>query len=204
MRHFDPVPADFRSALALAPRRCERTLVLAKRRPTGPADCRGRHGTSAEDHSWSSRCEGTAMAGICPMWRVAGRSTSNADGKCAGLHTCFVRCRTGFRIQWIHPCAAGLESWFGPGSLNLTAEDAILDLLERRGPEKTICPSDAARLLSSGDEDWRERMDDDHQAVDMLLVAGRITLSWLGKSVDRRRGPYRVRQSTESSSTQIS
>lgn len=51
------------------------------------------------------------------------------------------------------------------------ARDAILDLLAERGPDKTICPSEAARALA-GDEDFRPYMDPVRQAAARLADVG--------------------------------
>lgn len=76
----------------------------------------------------------------------------------------------------------------------MNARSAILALLEKRGPGKTICPSEAARHLASlaGEEEWRERMASVHEAVEALHGEGAITLSWRGEKLDERRGAYRI------------
>jgi len=72
------------------------------------------------------------------------------------------------------------------------AADAILALLGRRGTDKTICPSEAARVLASGSSEWRSYMDEVHTAVDQLNASGDIRLSWKGEPLDQRRGAYRI------------
>ena len=57
-------------------------------------------------------------------------------------------------------------------------ERAIAALLERRGPGRTICPSEAARALG-GDEDFRRHMDPVRAALGDL---------------DTARGPIRLRR----------
>ena len=44
------------------------------------------------------------------------------------------------------------------------AREAILELLGARGPQKTICPSEAARALA-GDEDFRPYMEPVREAA---------------------------------------
>ncbi len=72
------------------------------------------------------------------------------------------------------------------------AQSAIATLMEERGAEKTICPSEVARMLSYESGDWRSHMEEVHHAVDAMLSAGTISLSWKGKKLSRRRGPYRI------------
>lgn len=72
------------------------------------------------------------------------------------------------------------------------AQAAILDLLQCRGPGKTICPSEAARALADADGDWRAHMESVHTCVDALLEEGAITISWKGKQLGQRSGAYRI------------
>ena len=76
------------------------------------------------------------------------------------------------------------------------AEDAIFSLLSQRSENATICPSEAARFLA-GDDDWRGEMDRVHAAVDRLVSDGKVTLSWKGKSLPVRSGPYRIAAGSE-------
>ncbi len=71
-------------------------------------------------------------------------------------------------------------------------KDTILHLLDERGAEKSVCPSEAARLSAGPNGDWRVRMEEVHEAVDDLLRSGDITLSWKGEKLDQRRGAYRI------------
>ena len=63
------------------------------------------------------------------------------------------------------------------------AEAAILDLLARRDPGKTICPSDAARVLG-GDQGFRPLMPLVRDAARALVAAQRIEVTQSGKRVD--------------------
>lgn len=74
----------------------------------------------------------------------------------------------------------------------LSREQAIRNLLEQRGKGKTICPSEAARLLAGPTGDWRVEMEEIHKATDALLETGEIRLSWKGQDMKKRRGPYRI------------
>ena len=72
------------------------------------------------------------------------------------------------------------------------AKRAILGLLEERGENKTICPSEAARILAGSKGNWRDYMEDVHLAVDVLISEKAISLSWKGEPKQERRGPYRI------------
>jgi hypothetical protein len=74
------------------------------------------------------------------------------------------------------------------------AERAILDLLALRGPGKTICPSDAARVLG-GDDGLRSLMPLVRDAAGALAAAGQIDVTQRGRrvDVDEARGPIRLR-----------
>ena len=72
-------------------------------------------------------------------------------------------------------------------------EAAILGLLERRDPGKTICPSEAARALAP--EDWRALMQPVRDAATAMVDAGRLEVTQSGDVVDPRtaRGAIRLR-----------
>lgn len=75
------------------------------------------------------------------------------------------------------------------------AEAAILELCEARGPAHSICPSEAARRLASGDE-WRRHLGLVRAAAASLARAGRIDILRKGKPVapEAMRGVIRLRQ----------
>ncbi len=78
-------------------------------------------------------------------------------------------------------------------------EKAILDLLERRGPTASICPSDAARAVYTGDGDgWRELMEPARQAARRLVASGEVEITQGGRPVEpaEARGPIRIRTRT--------
>jgi hypothetical protein len=74
---------------------------------------------------------------------------------------------------------------------------AALDLLDRRGPGKTICPSELAKAIvaASDTANWRAAMPTVHAAVDAMIADGLVTLSWHGKAMTVRNGPYRIGRS---------
>jgi Protein of unknown function (DUF3253) len=69
----------------------------------------------------------------------------------------------------------------------------ILELLARRAPGKTICPSDAARAVAG--TDFRPLMDTARAAAAELVADGEIEVTQRGEVVDitRARGPIRLR-----------
>jgi uncharacterized NAD-dependent epimerase/dehydratase family protein len=76
------------------------------------------------------------------------------------------------------------------------ARDATLALLAGRAPEATVCPSEVARMLvASAGTDWRNAMPEVHAAIDRLLAEQLIGLSWKGKALATRAGPYRIARS---------
>ncbi|CAM5287090.1 hypothetical protein SAVIM338S_00239 [Streptomyces avidinii] len=76
-------------------------------------------------------------------------------------------------------------------------ERAILELLDRRGPTATICPSDAARAAYDGEGDgWRALMEPVRRAARRLVTAGEVEITQAGRPVDpaKARGPIRIRR----------
>jgi hypothetical protein len=73
-------------------------------------------------------------------------------------------------------------------------ERAIDALLDRRRPEASICPSEAARLVHP--EGWRELMPAARAAAGRLAAAGAVEVTQAGAVVDvsTARGPVRVRR----------
>lgn len=70
-------------------------------------------------------------------------------------------------------------------------------LLARRAAEGSVCPSEVGRALAGAANapryrDWRDAMPAVHAAVDLLVAEGSIRLSWKGKPLPVRGGPYRI------------
>lgn len=68
----------------------------------------------------------------------------------------------------------------------------IRAMLDRRGPGKTLCPSEVARTLAIAGKDWRAAMPQVHAGVDVLLARGAIRIGWRGQVLTERSGPYRI------------
>jgi hypothetical protein len=73
-------------------------------------------------------------------------------------------------------------------------EDAIGELLDRRAPGATICPSEAARRVDP--DGWRDLMPDARRVAGRLVVDGRVEMTQRGEVVDpdTARGPVRLRR----------
>ena len=72
-------------------------------------------------------------------------------------------------------------------------ETALRDLLDRASAGATVCPSQAARAVST--DDWRPLMDGARSAARRLVASGEAEITQGGKVVDpsTARGPIRVR-----------
>jgi hypothetical protein len=73
-------------------------------------------------------------------------------------------------------------------------ESAILELLSRRAAGKTICPSEAARVVDP--IGWEELMDKSRAAARRLVAKGAIVITQHGRVVDpsTAKGAIRLRR----------
>lgn len=74
--------------------------------------------------------------------------------------------------------------------------DRILALVEERGAQKSICPSDVARALFS-DDHWREEMDAVREVAQDLSDRGLIKVTQKGREIRNvldAHGPIRLRK----------
>ncbi len=75
---------------------------------------------------------------------------------------------------------------------------AIIDLLGRRAPTASVCPSEVARLLQPDDPAaWRAWMPDVRKAAGVLAHEGRVAITRKGERLDPDRlgkGPIRLRR----------
>jgi len=71
--------------------------------------------------------------------------------------------------------------------------NAVLSLARERGPGKSTCPSEIARLLFP--QDWRNQMKAVRDVAIDLHKQGRVIITQKGKSVDvdRIKGPIRIK-----------
>ena len=81
-----------------------------------------------------------------------------------------------------------------PTPTDVALESAILELLSHRGEEKTICPSEAARLVDP--EGWEQHMERARDAARRLVARGAIVITQRGKVVEASgaKGPIRLRR----------
>ena len=72
-------------------------------------------------------------------------------------------------------------------------ESAILELLNSRKPDASICPSEVARLVFG--EDWREQMPKVREVANEMAKQKRIEICQKGVVVDlsAAKGPVRLR-----------
>jgi uncharacterized phage protein gp47/JayE len=79
-------------------------------------------------------------------------------------------------------------------------EGALRDLLARRDPGKTVCPSEVARALGSSEEEWRALMAPVRRVASRLADAGEVEWTQRGRRVDPAtvRGPVRLRRASSS------
>lgn len=69
---------------------------------------------------------------------------------------------------------------------------ATLALLAARAPDATICPSEVARALATGSDDWRGEMAAVHETIEHMVAEGLVRLSWKGAARQVHDGPYRI------------
>lgn len=80
--------------------------------------------------------------------------------------------------------------------------EIALTLLGARSPGGTMCPSEIARAFVTTEgvnavaTNWRDVMPEVHKTVDQLLAEGIVQLSWKGKTLAARAGPYRIGRGT--------
>ncbi len=75
--------------------------------------------------------------------------------------------------------------------MTVSARNMTLALLGARAPGATVCPSEVARAMTAG-QDWRSAMPAVHAAVDRLLAEKLVAVSWQGRPLASRVGPYRI------------
>ena len=79
-------------------------------------------------------------------------------------------------------------------AVDTALEDAILQLLNARARDASICPSEAARAV--GGESWQSLMEPARRAARRLVAQEKVQITQGGKVVDpsRAKGPIRIRR----------
>ena len=79
-------------------------------------------------------------------------------------------------------------------AVDTALEDAILQLLNARARDASICPSEAARAV--GGESWQSLMEPARKAARRLVAQEKVQITQAGKVVDpsRAKGPIRIRR----------
>lgn len=76
---------------------------------------------------------------------------------------------------------------------NDTISSAILEIAKKRGPDKSTCPSEIARLLFPSD--WRRHMQDIRDIAICLDREGKVRITQKGIPIDTNsiKGPIRIK-----------
>ena len=71
--------------------------------------------------------------------------------------------------------------------------ETILNMASKRGPDKTVCPSEIARALYPAN--WRKHMQDIRDAAIELQKDGKVTITQKGQPADvgHIKGPIRIK-----------
>jgi hypothetical protein len=140
------------------------------------------------------------------MHMPASRQTGTPTSKTC--HTCgrTIEWRKKWQRDWeqVRYCSDGCRR-SRRGDEDRALESTILELLARRGAGKTICPSEAARLVAAralapgiadaAREAWEPLMEPARAAARRLTAAGRIVMMQGGQVVDpsHAKGPIRLK-----------
>jgi len=79
-------------------------------------------------------------------------------------------------------------------AIDTALEDAIVQLLNARARDASICPSEAAQQV--GGEDWQRLMEPARMAARRLVAQEKVQITQGGRVVDpsRAKGPIRIRR----------
>ncbi len=92
------------------------------------------------------------------------------------------------------PASGAARTALGGGPVAARLRAAILALAQHRGPNSSICPSDAARAV--GGHGWRRLTQQSRSIAFALARAGDIEITQRGTTLDPDRpasGPIRIR-----------
>ena len=82
----------------------------------------------------------------------------------------------------------------GVNTDDVALENTILELLDARARDASICPSEAARFV--GGENWQDLMEPARRAARRLVAQGTVEITQKGRVVDpsTAKGPIRIRK----------
>ena len=106
--------------------------------------------------------------------------------------------RKGWAKNWdaVKFCSDGCRGQ-GVRPVDQRLEQTILELLQRRGAGKTICPSEAARAVAGSEERavWEPLMEPARAAARRLVAQGSVLITQAGHTIDAStaKGPIRLR-----------
>ena len=92
------------------------------------------------------------------------------------------------------PGADSAKTALGSGAAATRLRAAIVALAKHRGPDSSICPSDAARAI--GGDGWRELTEQSRSIAFALARDGDVEITQRGAALDPNRpvrGPIRIR-----------
>ena len=77
---------------------------------------------------------------------------------------------------------------------DVVLENTIIELLDARAGDASICPSEAAQAV--GGDDWRTLMEPARRAARRLVASGNVEITQKGHVVDpsTAKGPIRIRK----------
>ena len=80
------------------------------------------------------------------------------------------------------------------GADDVALENTIMELLDARARDASICPSEAARFV--GGENWQDLMEPARRAARRLVAQGTVEITQKGRVVDpsTAKGPIRIRK----------
>ncbi len=90
--------------------------------------------------------------------------------------------------------AQDAEIALGDGPIRQQLKSSLRALAEHRGPDRSTCPSDAARAV--GGDNWRDLMADTREVARELAKSGHVDITQRGKILDpdaEWHGPVRIR-----------
>jgi hypothetical protein len=156
-----------------------------------------RHGFVKYFHVWRGLGAFLHLSLMPDRERKPERTTPHKDKICKTCGRSF-EWRKSWEQDWdvIKYCSDACRG-HKPGESGVELERAILELLAERGRDKTICPSEAAKVVGGLESrrDWEGLMEPARAAARRLVAAGKIVVTQHGHVVDAAtaKGAIRLR-----------